>query len=376
MTGRMLCAHDEPAETCEQCAAPEHVGWCPLCGPVHRTYGGRKTKCWDCGSPCTGPGADAALAVLRECVELRRLAAELEKERDEARTQLRASQSIQRVECCETCEDAERDASRMERERDEAREMIERVRAEGREEVRECMLGKARMRRERDEAREKWAGPGKACAEGSGGPTTWCKGGQMLIVIEGIDGSGKTTLADGVARELKANRVEFPDYSTDTGAQIKRALAGETRLGSVMLQALMTVNKLEHIGELQDAAEGRSTLVLTRYWQSAVVYGMQDGLNPHWLARIHSTLPHGTINILVDCEPEEAIRRQVARGKPLERYEGKIETMCNVRDAYLSLWRMYEGPRWPVISSDGGPAVTLERAMGALRPYAAERRFQ
>jgi dTMP kinase len=199
----------------------------------------------------------------------------------------------------------------------------------------------------------------------------------MLIVIEGIDGSGKTTLADGIARELGAGRLEFPDYSTATGQRIKAALTGDACVDPVTLQALMAVNKLEHIGDLRDAAAGRDTLVLTRYWQSALVYGGAiDGLSTLWISRIHSSLPDGSVNILVDCEPDEAIRRQVARGKPPERYEGKIETMREVRDVYLGLWNHYAGPRWPVISSETPAWITQEAALMKLRPYIAERRFQ
>lgn len=53
-----------------------------------------------------------------------------------------------------------------------------------------------------------------------------------LIVIEGLDGSGKATQAGRLAEALKAEgyavrQVSFPDYASDSSALIKMYLAGQ-----------------------------------------------------------------------------------------------------------------------------------------------------
>ena len=53
-----------------------------------------------------------------------------------------------------------------------------------------------------------------------------------LIVIEGLDGSGKATQAERLVRYLqkkgkKVRKVSFPDYASDSSALVKMYLAGE-----------------------------------------------------------------------------------------------------------------------------------------------------
>ena len=54
----------------------------------------------------------------------------------------------------------------------------------------------------------------------------------QLIVIEGLDGSGKATQANRLFETLQAQgkpvrKVSFPDYASDSSALIKMYLAGE-----------------------------------------------------------------------------------------------------------------------------------------------------
>jgi dTMP kinase len=198
----------------------------------------------------------------------------------------------------------------------------------------------------------------------------------MLIVIEGIDGSGKDTLADALAKELGAHRFSFPDYTTPLGECIHEHLRGFVTHGVEVFQAMQIANKLEHIQSLQESHDDLYTTVLTRYWQSAVVYGQIDGIDPNWSTRVCSVLPRAQMNILVDIETEEALRRQANRGLPLERYEGQEETMRAARAGYLALWGRNHGPRWPIISSFGSPEETLAQAMKAIGPYITPRRYQ
>lgn len=197
----------------------------------------------------------------------------------------------------------------------------------------------------------------------------------MLIVVEGCDGSGKDTLADGIAEVLSYDRFSFPDYTTDLGKRIKAHLRGEETYPPDVFQAMQVANKLERLKLLEDAEDHMRDVVLTRYWQSAEVYGALDGVPREWSRRIHSTLPWAQLNILVDIDPEEALRRQVARGLPVDRYEGDLSKAVLVSHIYQSIWNEYACPRWIVVDGNGSKAETLARAMTAIRPYVAERRY-
>ena len=53
-----------------------------------------------------------------------------------------------------------------------------------------------------------------------------------LIVIEGLDGSGKGTQAELLAKNLEAQgkavrKISFPDYASDSSALVKMYLSGQ-----------------------------------------------------------------------------------------------------------------------------------------------------
>jgi thymidylate kinase len=172
----------------------------------------------------------------------------------------------------------------------------------------------------------------------------------MLIVLEGIDGCGKTYHATQLAEHLGCKTLAFPDYSSDTGRLIKAYLKREwwvdgdlfedvlDHAQAVALQTMMLANRLEHYEELHQAAGSHSNhLVLQRYWQSGWVYGQIDGLDPRWLRDIHRTLPAADVTIILSVDPSEALRRQAKRGAPLERYEGHLGILKKADDLYHRL---------------------------------------
>ena len=173
----------------------------------------------------------------------------------------------------------------------------------------------------------------------------------MLIVIEGVDGCGKTTVAEEVAKFLRAPLLPFPNDDSVTGGWIRSYLRGgwEVRqdgrhaqnVSALAFQALQTVNRLEYGLELQQA-EGAQTIhrVAVRYWQSGWVYGQLDGLSAVWLADIHAALPRADLNILLDVDADISLERVASRGVELERYEGDLAKTQKVVNLYRELWAL------------------------------------
>lgn len=179
----------------------------------------------------------------------------------------------------------------------------------------------------------------------------------MLIVLEGLDGCGKTSVGEAVARALEGKLLHFPDRTTPTGELIEAYLKGQWELdydkekaGWVLpnprtFQALNVANRMEHMEELQRAVgaagmdEGED-LVLSRYWPSGWVYGQLDGLEPEWLASLHGGMADADLYFFLDVAPEEALRRRVARDGEMspERYEGKLEKLQQARGLFQKLW--------------------------------------
>ncbi|MCA1677008.1 MAG: dTMP kinase, partial [Actinobacteria bacterium] len=104
----------------------------------------------------------------------------------------------------------------------------------------------------------------------------------QLIVIEGLDGAGKRTLADGLAAALTAQgatvaRMAFPRYCTDVHADLARdALYG--RLGDLAdsvhgMAVLFALDRRDAAAGLRALRAGHDVVLLDRYVASNAAYG-------------------------------------------------------------------------------------------------------
>ena len=103
-----------------------------------------------------------------------------------------------------------------------------------------------------------------------------------LVVIEGLDGAGKCTLADGLAAALTAQhatvaRMAFPRYGTDVHADLVRdALYG--RLGDLAgsvhgMAVLFALDRRDAADQLRALRRRYDVVLLDRYVASNAAYG-------------------------------------------------------------------------------------------------------
>jgi dTMP kinase len=113
-----------------------------------------------------------------------------------------------------------------------------------------------------------------------------------LIVFEGPDGCGKTTLSKLLAErlQLRGERVEwdsFPGKEAGTlGALVYRLHHHPEQLGVVSLtplglQAMHLAAHLDTVSRrLRPVLESGSSVVLDRFWWSTWAYGVANGVDP------------------------------------------------------------------------------------------------
>ena len=190
----------------------------------------------------------------------------------------------------------------------------------------------------------------------------------MLICFEGIDGSGKSTIAEEVAQRIDANVLTFPRYDSPTGILIKDYLRGAWDSADSGLrvdaartfQSLNIANRMEVMPQLYSArGHARTHLVVVRYWQSGWVYGQMDGLEPQWLLDVNGCMAMPDISFLVDVASATALKRQQERdpnAKP-ERYEGTLGKLETAKQLYAQLWDRPVRGRGPHIRIDGHLSV-------------------
>ncbi len=172
-----------------------------------------------------------------------------------------------------------------------------------------------------------------------------------LIAFEGLDQSGKQTqaelLRDRLVQQGRDTRlVSFPDYTTAIGAEIARALAGDSDYAPDVMQLLYVANRYERQHELRRWLADGLILVSDRYAASSVAYGEAFGLDAQWLTDMQRFLPAADVTIMLDIAPETAVqRKRIAR----DRYERDLALQGRVRESYQ---RQAASQAWVVLNGE------------------------
>ena len=145
----------------------------------------------------------------------------------------------------------------------------------------------------------------------------------MLIVIEGSDKAGKSTqtqmLSDGLRKDgLMIATMSFPDYSTNVGKEIKAFLHGEKEYPIEVRHMLLSANRWEKKAEIEKMLKENDAVILNRYYQSNLVYGVASGLRLEWLQSLDAGLPKEDVVVVLDVNPEVSINRMQSKGDIFE----------------------------------------------------------
>lgn len=176
----------------------------------------------------------------------------------------------------------------------------------------------------------------------------------MNIVLEGIDGSGKSTQAARLMEKFGLKLWKFPNKNSPSGELIYKHLEGKWWVDAVqeirsdgtgfddlqrdealIFQALQIANRLESASDLSREMQSKKNVLMDRYWPSGYAYGKADGLNGEYLINIHSYLPQPDIYILLDVDVKNSIERRPERRDRYEKNTGFIE---RVAQNYRDLW--------------------------------------
>jgi len=156
----------------------------------------------------------------------------------------------------------------------------------------------------------------------------------MIVVIEGIDASGKKTQTVRMSKGLGYTRFSFPEYDNPSGQLILKGLKSEVR-NNVTHQALMLYNKCLAVPKIMKLVNEGQSVVLDRYWQSAYAYGVEEGLSGQEMIDMHSMFPQADVNIFLDI-PVELVRQRRPNARDVN--ESNTMKLGKVRENYRELW--------------------------------------
>ena len=157
-----------------------------------------------------------------------------------------------------------------------------------------------------------------------------------FIVIEGLDGSGKTTQARLLVQRLQSshNAVYTTEPSSGKiGSFIRdRCLYEEKRLDSAVEALLFAADRVEHVqNEVVPSLNEGKLVVSDRYVYSSLAYQGSAGLNIDWINAINKLALKPDLAVFLDVAPEMVLQRLNRKKSVME----TLETQKKVRELYL-----------------------------------------
>ncbi|MEM2874095.1 MAG: dTMP kinase [Candidatus Nanoarchaeia archaeon] len=165
-----------------------------------------------------------------------------------------------------------------------------------------------------------------------------------LIVFEGIDGSGKDTCQNYVAKYLKKEKVPFikteePNSKYGIRSIIKDKLLQKqlTKDPLVDMFAFSLDRQLHVAGEILPSLKKGITVLTNRYYHSTIAYqGYLQGINLDYVMAVQKIFPKPDLTLIFDLPAELAIKRAAKRSTIKDKFE-TLESQRKLRAAYLDI---------------------------------------
>lgn len=177
--------------------------------------------------------------------------------------------------------------------------------------------------------------------------------------MDGLDGCGKSTVADTIRRELESEGrrvllMEHPNRNLLVGRLERAFLEGNTKVHVIMSTILYIMDVLHSLTYVRGPrGKGYDDIVFVRYSMAAAY--LPDSLTELAYDVICHVLPTPDVRILVDIDPDVAMSRIVSRGENLEIFETD-EKLRLVRGRML---RIADG--WKVVDNSDGIDSMVEQ---------------
>lgn len=172
----------------------------------------------------------------------------------------------------------------------------------------------------------------------------------MIIVIEGGDQAGKKTQTELLFRALKKRKIKtttfsFPDYTTPIGKEIAKYLGGKRKFPPQTIHCLLAANRWEKLNEITKAQSKNSVLIMNRYYQSNLVYGLANGMKQKWLENLDAGLPKADLVILLDVSQKESFHRKKTNR---DKFEKNKEFLKKISKIYQTTAKK---KRWKIVDA-------------------------
>ena len=172
----------------------------------------------------------------------------------------------------------------------------------------------------------------------------------MIITFEGGDQAGKKTQSAMLQKRLRSAKIKiklfsYPDYSTPIGKEINRYLHGKRKYPAQVIHCLLAANRWEKAAEIKKAQEKNSVVIMNRYRESNLVYGLANGLKLDWLEKLDEGLPKSALVIILDVQQKESFAR---KKQNRDKFEKDKQFYSKISQGYK---RLAKKKRWRIVNA-------------------------
>lgn len=192
----------------------------------------------------------------------------------------------------------------------------------------------------------------------------------MLIVLEGIDGTGKNTqrklLEEHlVAKGMKVRYRHYPDYDHDYGKMLKGYLDRKRELSVQELFLLYIADMLKDRADVSKEIEEGFIVIMDRYYFSTVAYQSAGGFGYENAKRMLEilSLRKPELAFHIDMPVELSMSRKDKQKADEENSKGdRNEVDASLQERTRAYYRKmvdegFGAGRWVVINGSGTPEV-------------------
>ena len=187
----------------------------------------------------------------------------------------------------------------------------------------------------------------------------------FFLVIEGLDGAGKTTIARQLRESLAQthrDRVALtyePHDPSAAGAYIRSVLALETKASPQALALAFALNRVDHLdGVIERAlAPGNERIVICdRYLLSSLVYQSSGGLSMRDIYGLNRWARQPDLTLYLSVSPTVGYARMRQRPKDRELFERNLSQRAQ---KYQEAIKLLRGQGETIIELDADPCFEI-----------------
>ena len=201
-------------------------------------------------------------------------------------------------------------------------------------------------------------------------------GDTLFIVIEGLDGAGKTSIARQLHDTLKATHGADvaltcePNDHCLAGPEIRAALAKRQIMSVIALAQAFALNRTHHLEQVVEPfLSRRGRIVISdRYLLSSLVYQSAEGLDMHDVYSLNRWARQPDLTIHLKISPSQAYKRMRQRPTERELFENNLARRAEKYQAGIDLLRA-KGETIIEIDADGEFGAVFSTALTALRQH-------